>query len=307
MKENQHIEWKESWRDEYLKWICGFANAEGGVLVIGRNDKGAVVGVKDARKLMEDVPNKVRDILGIMVDVNQTEEAGKEILEIIVEAYPYPVSYKGEYFYRSGSTKQELKGAALDRFLLRKQGLHWDGAPLPHIAVGDLDSDAFAYFRKQALKSQRLTPEILDEPDDLLLDKLHLVEGKYLKRAVALLSQKKPVKSSPLELLLRATAAIEIFAFITHGIWISLNNNLQNLFTCLFTHIHIHHNAKDIAHLVRNILHQLPGIFNANNSSLIVSPNNQHSAFGICKAANPFQVLVPPGLLPLDVLVFFRH
>ena len=79
MKENQHIEWNESWRDEYLKWICGFANAEGGVLVIGRNDKGAVVGVKDARKLMEDVPNKVRDILGIMVDVNMSEEAGKDM------------------------------------------------------------------------------------------------------------------------------------------------------------------------------------------------------------------------------------
>lgn len=30
MKENQNIEWKQSWRDEYLKWICGFANAEGG-------------------------------------------------------------------------------------------------------------------------------------------------------------------------------------------------------------------------------------------------------------------------------------
>ncbi len=27
MKEAQHIEWKESWRDEYLKWISGFANA----------------------------------------------------------------------------------------------------------------------------------------------------------------------------------------------------------------------------------------------------------------------------------------
>ena len=28
--ESQNIEWKESWRDEYLKWICGFANAQGG-------------------------------------------------------------------------------------------------------------------------------------------------------------------------------------------------------------------------------------------------------------------------------------
>ena len=32
MKENQHVEWKDSWRDEYLKWICGFAHAEGGEL-----------------------------------------------------------------------------------------------------------------------------------------------------------------------------------------------------------------------------------------------------------------------------------
>ena len=35
MIENQHIEWKESWRDEYLKWVCAFANAQGGVLEIG--------------------------------------------------------------------------------------------------------------------------------------------------------------------------------------------------------------------------------------------------------------------------------
>jgi len=124
MKESQHIEWKESWRDEYLKWICGFANAEGGVLVIGRDDQGQVVGLKDARKLLEDIPNKVRDILGIMVDVNLHEDSGKDYLEIRVEAYPYPISYKGEYHYRSGSTKQELKGNSLSQFLLRKQGRH---------------------------------------------------------------------------------------------------------------------------------------------------------------------------------------
>jgi len=29
MKESQNIERKEAWRDEYLKWICGFANAQG--------------------------------------------------------------------------------------------------------------------------------------------------------------------------------------------------------------------------------------------------------------------------------------
>jgi ATP-dependent DNA helicase RecG len=33
MPEQQNIEWKASWRDEYLKWICGFANAKGGILI----------------------------------------------------------------------------------------------------------------------------------------------------------------------------------------------------------------------------------------------------------------------------------
>ena len=45
MSESQHMEWKEFWRDDYIKWICGFANAEGGVLVIGRDDQGSDVGI----------------------------------------------------------------------------------------------------------------------------------------------------------------------------------------------------------------------------------------------------------------------
>jgi|GEM_PF-280585 len=40
MNEHQTIEWKEVWRDEYLKWICGFANAQGGTLIIGKDDNG---------------------------------------------------------------------------------------------------------------------------------------------------------------------------------------------------------------------------------------------------------------------------
>lgn len=41
MPESQHTEWKERWRDEYLAQVCGFANAQGGTLVIGRTWDGA--------------------------------------------------------------------------------------------------------------------------------------------------------------------------------------------------------------------------------------------------------------------------
>jgi ATP-dependent DNA helicase RecG len=175
MTEHQSIEWKESWRDEYLKWICGFANAGGGILVLGKNNKGDTVGVKDSRKLLEDIPNKTRDVLGILVDVNLRQEQEGDLVEIVVEPYPYPISYKGEYHYRSGSTKQELKGAALDRFLLRKQGRNWDGVPVPNVSQADLDPVSLSAFRKRALRSKRLTPEILQEADEGLLEKLHLM------------------------------------------------------------------------------------------------------------------------------------
>ena len=33
--ETDCVEFKRSWRDEWLKWICAFANSEGGTLYIG--------------------------------------------------------------------------------------------------------------------------------------------------------------------------------------------------------------------------------------------------------------------------------
>lgn len=197
MKEHQNVEWKQSWRDEYLRWICGFANADGGVLVIGRNDRGETVGLTDAARLLEEIPNKVRDVLGIMVDVNLHEDAGKEWLEIRVEPYPSPISYKGEYHYRSGSTKQEIKGAALTRFLLKKQGLHWDGVPLPRLAVNDLNKAALQWFRDKAAKSGRVDEQVLADGDAAMLSSLLLDEEGHLKRAAALLFGKEPERFVP--------------------------------------------------------------------------------------------------------------
>ena len=96
-QESQHTEWKETWRDDYLRWVCGFANAQGGRLLLGVNDKGRVVGLPDAAKLLEDLHNKVRDLLGIVVDVNLHDETDLPYLEVVVQAYPNPISYRGHY------------------------------------------------------------------------------------------------------------------------------------------------------------------------------------------------------------------
>jgi ATP-dependent DNA helicase RecG len=192
MPESQNIEWKESWRDEYLKWICGFANAKGGKIYIGKNDNGNVVGVANAKKLLEDIPNKAKDILGVIVDVNLHTTTAGDYLEISIDDYPYPVNYKGQYHYRTGSTKQELKGAALDKFMLQKKGKKWDGVPVPNVSVADLKQETFDSFRKRALKSKRIEEDVLTDSNELLIENLQLKENDFLKRAAILLFHPKP-------------------------------------------------------------------------------------------------------------------
>ena len=72
MKESQKTEFKASWRDEYLKHLCAFANTQGGSLFIGVADDGRVAGLKETGKLLEDIPNKAINFLGIIAS-----ESGK--------------------------------------------------------------------------------------------------------------------------------------------------------------------------------------------------------------------------------------
>ena len=194
MPESQNIEYKESWRDEYIKWICGFANAQGGKIFVGVDDKGHVIGLQNAKKLMEDIPNKVRDALGLLVDVNLLSVDSKECIEISISPSTYPVNYKGEYHYRTGSTKQLLQGASLTQFLLNKTGTKWDAVPVDGVSFRDLDKESFDIFRREAKKSGRMTAQDLSMTDEELLDSLNLIVDGKLTRAAVLLFHRKPEK-----------------------------------------------------------------------------------------------------------------
>ena len=97
MPEQQNIEYKTSWHDDYFKWICGFANASGGALYIGSDDTGKVIGVADYKKLMEDLPNKIHDLLGVMAQVRLKKKNALHFIEIVVPPYSVPI---GQYWLR---------------------------------------------------------------------------------------------------------------------------------------------------------------------------------------------------------------
>ena len=96
---------------------------------------------------------------GIVADVNLLHSnEDKEFIEIVVEPSNVPIAYHGQYHYRSGSTKQEMKGTALQQFILKKMGRSWDDTTNDSAKLDDIDRNAIDYFLRRAINAQRIAP-----------------------------------------------------------------------------------------------------------------------------------------------------
>jgi ATP-dependent DNA helicase RecG len=191
MNEAQNIEWKQTWRDEYLKWICAFANSEGGKLFIGKNDKGETVHLSKFQSLLEDIPAKIKNAMGIICPIKLREDDNNKYIEIVVNGYANPISYKGKYYVRSGSSTHELNGVALAEFLLLKSGKTWDEIVVEDASIEDIDSATIEKFITDSKDKGRLPNT--DGLDTLqILEKLRLSYNFQIKRAGIVLFGKDP-------------------------------------------------------------------------------------------------------------------
>ncbi|OQC17177.1 MAG: Divergent AAA domain protein [Firmicutes bacterium ADurb.Bin080] len=193
--ENHTVEFKQSWHDEYLKTIAAFANTEGGIMYIGCDDRGVVIGLEksETKKLLEDLPNKIRSKLGITPFVQEEIRNGKSLLNIKVLCSSFPVSCDGKFYIRVGSTTQELSGLELSSFLLEKTGDSWDELPTS-VRIDQLEEvlDTESIEKFKVLARQRL-PLIEQDTTRIILQKLNLItkDGR-LTRACILLFGKNP-------------------------------------------------------------------------------------------------------------------
>jgi ATP-dependent DNA helicase RecG len=192
LPEDQNIEWKSSWRDEWLEWVCGYANARGGTLYIGKDNSGKAIEINNSKKMMEDIPSKIRNYLGILAEVNLHKENGNEYIEIVVPAYPVVITYKGTAFYRMGATNQRLTGADLERFMLGKRGRTWDSQPVPEVTVNDLSDQIISDFKTRAIRKGRLDKSVLDDSKAEFIANLDMMNGDSPTIAAVLLFHPEP-------------------------------------------------------------------------------------------------------------------
>ena len=189
MREEQDIEFKKEWRNEHLKTVVSFANTEGGVMYIGIDDNGRAVTLSNIKKLLEDIPNTIRNKLQITPSVKIEEKDDREVIKITVNSSDFPVFLDGKINIRTGSTTQELKGSELTNFLLEKTGETWDSLTVDAI-FDNLALETFEYFKGLAI--DRL-PEIKNASYKTIFKNLELITNdEKLTRALILLFGKKP-------------------------------------------------------------------------------------------------------------------
>ena len=190
MKEAQDKEFKEIWKDQYLKTLCAFANSEGGVLYIGIRKDGTPVGVENPEKFLVILPNKIRNKLGIIPDIKLELMKNKEIIKIIIKPSEMPVFYKGRFYIRSGSTTQEVNGYDLMRIIMKKHKISWDSLP-SEAGIDEIDEATVERFKVMA-KGRLAISE--NESHQNILENLEFIKDGKLTNAAILLFGKNPQK-----------------------------------------------------------------------------------------------------------------
>ena len=193
MREDHKIEYKRVWRDEYMKTICGFANTDGGTLYLGMSDEGIPVGLDNIERLLEDLPNKIRNRLGIIPIVKREVVGGKEIIRIEIPPSDDPIFYDGKFYIRSGSTTQEVKGSELIKIILRKRSISWD-ALLSDASIDDVDEETVDLFKELAKDKLAISER---DSVEKILENLELMKDGKLTSAAVLLFGKNPQKYFP--------------------------------------------------------------------------------------------------------------
>lgn len=186
-KESQTVEYKQSWRNDCLKAVSSFANSEGGKLIIGLDDRGKPSGLKNIKKLLEDIPNTIRNKLGIIPSLELDKQ---NMIKITVVPSSVPISFNGKYYLRSGSTVQELQGKELADFLLKKMGGTWDVIVEKKSNLKEIDANYIEKFKNYAV--DRIPSIVKETNNTTLLSKLKLIDNGDLKRAAILLFGNNP-------------------------------------------------------------------------------------------------------------------
>ncbi len=149
--------------------ICAFANATGGVILIGVTDGGEIVGVADHNRLRSEVQSIARSAeppIGIAL-----ESVGEVLCVVVPAQHSKPYSFGGKFFIREGASSQQMSCDEIREFFYGEGLIHFDETPCERFSFeSDLGDDVWALFCRRAKIPAEMDPVTA-------LRNLHLIDG----------------------------------------------------------------------------------------------------------------------------------
>ena len=170
-------EFKRSMPSDLGREICAFANATGGVILIGVDDSGAVVGVGDHNRLKSQVQSVARSAdPPVAVEV---ESEGDILCVTVPEQHGKPYAFGGRFYIREGATCQQMSRDQIREFFFKEGLIRLDETPCnafdPSVEV---TPQRWAEFAERAGIDPGLDPTTV-------LENLHLLKDAGMTHAGA--------------------------------------------------------------------------------------------------------------------------
>ena len=152
-----------SQRSDFAGEMIALANIDGGLILVGVNDTGAVIGVNDPGQTEESVLNIARQncvpSLAPVIERVATDDSVVLVVHVPRRIGPPHENNSGQCYVRVGSSKRLATPHERARLLQSAGWVHFDEMPVFNTGLEDLDKDAFSHYFRRIFESP------LDEAD----------------------------------------------------------------------------------------------------------------------------------------------
>ena len=156
--EGYTIEFKRSGTSGLGREICAFANATGGVILIGVADDGGICGVSNHNRLKSQVQSIARSAEPpIAVEIESVDGV---ICVAVPAQQSKPYSFGGKFFIREGASSQQMAREEIREFFYKEGLIHFDETACGKFSLEkDLDEETWSLFQRRAKIPEDMDPE----------------------------------------------------------------------------------------------------------------------------------------------------
>ena len=140
--ESERIEFNLSFGQDTIETLAAFANARGGIVLIGVSDDKEIKGIDIADESVNKWINEIKSktVPQLVPDVGVIDFQGKTVVYFGIAEYPVkPVACKGRYYKRVKNTNHQLSVTEIANLNLQSLQTSWDAYPAHGKTMEDID------------------------------------------------------------------------------------------------------------------------------------------------------------------------